>query len=94
MKITSPRLFAGFLRAISGIIARTVLGAQRGEPKGKKFWDARPFTRIVAWGKAYTAACRYLIKNQLEAVGFAVEIRRSGKPRSKDQLHWPGILFG
>src|SRR5471030_2165101 len=39
--------FNNFIRSISGIIARLILGAERGCAKGIKFWDKRPFTRIV-----------------------------------------------
>ncbi len=34
------------------------------------FWDARPFTRIVKWGKAYFTLARYILRNELEALGF------------------------
>jgi len=62
--------FNAFIRAISGLIARITLGVERGRALGLKFWDARPFTRILEWGKDYTHACRYLLQNTLEALGF------------------------
>lgn len=54
---------------------------QNGSAKAKRaamqnrFWDGRPFTRILDWGRDYLIARRYLLKNRLEAIGFAVEIR-------------------
>lgn len=38
--------------------------------KGQAFWDCRPFTRILYWGKDYQKACKYLLRNNLEALGF------------------------
>jgi REP element-mobilizing transposase RayT len=62
--------FANFMRAISGLIARLILKAERGNKKGIKFWDARPFSRIVNWGKSFGICVRYVEKNILEAVDF------------------------
>ena len=71
IKVPSRRAFRGFLRAVTGLIARKVLGAERGSAwKGTKFWDARPFTRIVAWGRDYTQLRNYLFLNRVEAIGF------------------------
>lgn len=62
--------FNGFLRSISGLIARIVLGAEKGTAKRLQFWDQRPFTRILEWGKEYQGVLRYLVQNSLEAFGF------------------------
>jgi REP element-mobilizing transposase RayT len=35
-----------------------------------RFWDHRPFTRIVDWGRAYKTTMNYLNKNKIEAIGF------------------------
>lgn len=60
----------GFLRSVAGLIARHVLGAERGNAKSIKFWCARPFSRIVSWGRDYKSVLRYFEKNQLQALGF------------------------
>lgn len=62
--------FNSFVRSLSGLIARKVLGAERGNGKGLQFWDQRPFTRILEWGKEYRGVVRYLVQNSLEALGF------------------------
>ena len=67
---SSRQAFNRFVRAISGLIARTVLGAQRGSAMGIHFWEKRPFTRIVEWGQDFQKACAYLTQNSLEALGF------------------------
>ena len=70
MRIHSRRALNRFLRAVSGLIARFIMKAERGKACGIKFWDARPFTRIVIWGKAFKAAKEYVELNFLEAMGF------------------------
>ena len=59
-----------FLRAVSGLIARLILKAERGRAQKVKFWDARPFSRIVTWGKAFARCAHYIERNILEALGF------------------------
>ena len=59
-----------FIRAVSGLIARLVLKAERGAAVGAKFWEARPWTRILSWGKAYKTLRSYLCLNKIEAFGF------------------------
>jgi putative transposase len=70
--------FKNFLRTISGLIARAVLGAQRGSAKKIKFWDQRPWSRVVKWKKDYNGAKKYVIQNFNEAMGFvAYKVRSS-----------------
>jgi REP element-mobilizing transposase RayT len=59
--------FHSFIRAVTGLIARHVLGAERNNRKGIKFWQARPFTRILSWGRDYNFICRYMAKNAATA---------------------------
>ena len=76
----SREAFKAYVRAISGIIARLTMEAQRGHALGKKFWDARPFTRIVEWGRDFKIACQYVLQNRLEALGFIPYQPRKNKP--------------
>jgi REP element-mobilizing transposase RayT len=73
----SRQAFNGFIRAISGLIARCVLDVERGrsffKSDGKNpagFWDKRPFTRIIEWGREFKTVSTYLVQNTLEALGF------------------------
>ena len=70
VKTHSRDLFKGFLRAISGLIARITLGVERGSAMALKFWDQRPFTRIVSWRKDFESVKQYVIQNFDEAMGF------------------------
>ena len=75
--------FNGFIRSISGLIARLVLGAERGDAKNIKFWEKRPFTRIIEWGRDYKKVCSYLFQNTLEALGFIPYQLRTKKYKPK-----------
>ena len=75
-----------FIRAISGIIARIALGAEKGKAVLKdllqRFWDALPFSRIVAWGKDYINTFYYVFENDLESGGF-IKYRHRGRKRQR-----------
>lgn len=70
IKLGNRFTFAKFIKAVTGVIARLVLGAQRGSAKGQKFWDQRPYSRIVAWKRGYQIVKDYVIQNHLEAIGM------------------------
>lgn len=53
--------------------------SKKGSPLLKGFWDSRPWSRILAWGKAFKTAVKYVIKNEQEALGL-IQHRRSRKP--------------
>jgi len=71
--------FQTFVRSITGLIARFILKAEKGSAKAIQFWDKRPFTRILEWGKDFKISCDYLLQNTLEALGFTPY-----KPRKKN----------
>lgn len=84
LKAPTRRSLKTFLRAVTGLIARKVTGRERGvavdpteatsrsvDASRTGFWDARPFSRIVSWGKDFTVLQNYLHLNRLEAVGFS-----------------------
>lgn len=75
----SRAAYAGFVRAIAGILARLVLGCERGRAKGLKFWDSRPWSRIVSWGRDFLEVCAYVFQNKLEATGFIPYQPRGGR---------------
>ena len=62
--------FQSFLRSVTGLVARLILGVERGRAKGLRFWDQRPFTRVIEWGRDFGQVSAYLIQNTLEALGF------------------------
>jgi REP element-mobilizing transposase RayT len=69
VKLHDRQAYASFIRVVTGLIARHVLQAQRNASKGLKFWQARPFTRLVSWGRDYNRVKRYMEKNREQARG-------------------------
>jgi putative transposase len=82
LKAPSRKAFQKYLRTISGVIARVVLGAKRGEAQGK-FWDGLAFTRITEWGRDLKHVALYVMQNILEAAGVVPYKPRKHGPRVK-----------
>jgi REP element-mobilizing transposase RayT len=79
----SRKAFSAYIKALTGLIARISLGVERGKSKGLKFWDARPYTRIIEWGRDYNGVLNYLLQNTLEALGFIpYQPRKQSRPRA------------
>ena len=70
LKLQYRNSFAKFMKSISSIIARFMLGVKKGKAKSKQFWDNRPYSRIVEWGKAYYGVKAYILQNIKEAKGL------------------------
>lgn len=73
LRATYRRGFVSFLRSITGVIARIVLGAERGRAKlagAARFWDQRPWTRVIAWMRDFANVKKYVQQNFNEAMGF------------------------
>lgn len=62
-----------FIRAVTGSIAMAVTGSTRWNPAPgpkQKFWDLRPFTRIVIGTRDFSNVNNYIRINQLEGMGY------------------------
>lgn len=81
VRLKTRRQFLDFLRSISGLIARAMLGAERGSARGIRFWDARPFTRIVAIGRAYMGLKKFIFSDAVSALGFLPYRPRKNRSR-------------
>lgn len=60
LKITNRRMYRGFIRSLTGIIARQL---------GKGLWVLRPYSRIVEWGRDFLNVTDYLLLNHCEVSG-------------------------
>jgi REP element-mobilizing transposase RayT len=71
LQFPSREAYIKFIRSVTGRIARRVLGSEKGSPSlVEKFWEARPYTQIVSWGRHFKTVVSYLKLNRLEALGF------------------------
>lgn len=77
VRLLSGQIASHVMKQQSFKIFRRSLGAgdtpgrQTSEPQGKgqQFFQFRPFTRILNWGRDFRNCGRYLMQNALEAVG-------------------------
>jgi putative transposase len=78
IQLGNRHLYRPFIRALTGAIALSVTEAKKGEPlkrdesgqtKTPRFWDYRPFTRIVRGYRALLTLRDYLEINELEGLG-------------------------
>lgn len=80
---------SGFLRALSGLIVRRITGAEKGNKldlerqtgKQRKFWDHRPFSRIVVFGQDFANVVKYIAMNINESIGDRSLGRYFGKSK-------------
>ncbi|MBN1113937.1 MAG: transposase [Oligoflexia bacterium] len=83
VKLQYRDAYSKFIRAISGIIARIVLGAEKGKARVKellcRFWSGRPYSKIVTWGRQYFNTYYYVAENDLEASGLIKYRKRNCK---------------
>lgn len=75
LKLSNRFTYAPFIRAITSAIAMAASGASRWKSLSKmglkKFWDYRPFTRIVIGLRGWLAVRDYVAVNQLEGMGYS-----------------------
>lgn len=78
VKLGNRFAFKPFIRAVTGAIAMAISGVSRWNPGcGEKFWDYRPFTRVVDGGlTAFLRVRDYVRINQLEGFGFTRTVAR------------------
>ena len=69
LKFPSRAIYLKFVRSITAAIAILITGAKKNARASEKFFDYRPFTRIVRGMKAFRTAYDYIRLNQLEAAG-------------------------
>ena len=74
LKFASRALYLKFVRSLTAAIAMAVTGASKLKSVksilgAKRFWDYRPFTRVVRSLRAYRTLQDYISLNQLEAAG-------------------------
>jgi len=79
IRVKIRQYFRRFLRAVTGLIARSVMGAERDHAilgEEESFWDYRPFTRLIHWGRDFRNIRFYMDKNYYETQGYnAIQAR-------------------
>ena len=75
--------FKNFQKLIFNQNAGDPPGAQEIQGKGQAFWQFRPWTRVMHWGRDFQICRKYLLQNTLEALGFTTY-----KPRKNIDARW------
>lgn len=78
IKLGNRYAYRPFIRAVTAAIAMAVTGVSRWKKgDGSKFWDYRPFTRVIDGGMtAFLRVRDYVRINQLEGFGFSRDVAR------------------
>ncbi|MBY0315492.1 MAG: transposase, partial [Bdellovibrionales bacterium] len=78
IKLSNRYGYYKFIRAVTAAIAMAVSGVNRWNKNssGRKFWDYRPFTRVVMGYRDSVRLNDYLQINQLEGFGVQRPIAR------------------
>lgn len=76
IKLGNRFTYNSFIRAVTSAIAMAVTGTNRWNPLKIKFWDRRPFTRIVKGYRAFLTLKDYIRVNIFEGMGYSREHAR------------------
>jgi hypothetical protein len=71
LKLTNRHTYRPFIRGLTSAIAMAVTGWSRWNlpPQGARFWDYRPFTRVVPGRQGFLTLRDYIQLNRLEGRG-------------------------
>lgn len=69
IKLGNRHTYKPFICALTSAIAMAVTGKSRWNKVKGKFWDYRPFTRVIKSFRAYLNIRDYILINQFEGVG-------------------------
>jgi REP element-mobilizing transposase RayT len=95
IQLTNRHTYANFIRAVTGAIALKISGrdrwSHRAAKNGKlKFWDYRPFTRIITGLKQFLTLKNYIEINQWEGFGYSMAQARYMWAQAKHGRHGEG----
>ena len=80
IKLENRFTYRPFIRAVTAAIAMAVTGASRWKPLKReakdRFWDYRPYTRVIQGFRAFLNVRDYVKVNQLEGCGYTKEEAR------------------
>lgn len=78
IKLSNRYGYQPFIRAVTGAIAMAITGASRWKklPNKLKFWDYRPFSRVVIGWRALLTLNDYIEVNKWESEGYGREQAR------------------
>ncbi len=73
IKLGNLRTYTPFIRAITAAIAMSITGRSRWQKSDGKFWDCRPFTRVIVGFRSWLGLQDYIRVNKMEGSGVRRE---------------------
>lgn len=70
IQLSSRHFYRAFIRAVTAAIAMAVTGTSRWNKLGIKFFDRRPFSRVIIGRRAFLTVRDYVRVNHLEGYGY------------------------
>ena len=105
LQVGNRYLWNAFIRGLTSALAyaatAVVTATENGRPPekqsakqpAKKFWDFRPFTRIVEWGRDFFLQKDYVMLNALEGLGILPPRSTRNKVNcAKDPTLWRRVV--
>ncbi len=93
IRVTNRHTWKRFIRGLTSALAYVVGAYRKGEALQTKFWDFRPFTRVVEWGRDYRLQRDYVFLNALEGLGV-IPSRRSQNTSTREAPPGPSATKG
>jgi REP element-mobilizing transposase RayT len=89
MKLFKRDTYKKFIRAVTAAIMMKITGFCRDRPKptNYKFWDQRPFTRVIGSFKDFQNLVDYIQTNVFEALGYSRLEARAEVQRLRYAFH-------
>jgi REP element-mobilizing transposase RayT len=78
IKLTNRHTYKPFIRAVTAAIAMAITGVSRWKKVDIKFWNRRPFSRVVIGRRGFLTVTDYVRVNELEAAGYSRTVARQG----------------
>lgn len=70
VKLRHKKSFAPFIRSVSGMIALAVTGSGKTRGLKQKFWDFRPWSRIIDLLRSYSVVTDEVVSQHLISIGM------------------------
>ena len=70
LKLANRHTYPAFIRSLTAALVLAITGASKLQKLGRKFWDYRPYTRIVKGRRGFLGLNDYIAVNQLEGLGW------------------------
>ena len=94
IRLAARHEYKSFIRALTGTLALMIPKRAGLKVAKGKFWDERPFSRVVLGRRGAEIADKYVILNHLEGMGVLPYSEARSRGLSRDLLEDYGVMVG